>query len=519
MNNVLIDDMHMVDEGFLLTCDATTKTLGSEGRLALLENLQHNLPGTQTKDGHTVSQRIRFKNKFNNFGCLQALIATARCLLLSGDNTTTCLSFAQGFIRGIKRKDFNKAVERGIEIGVEEVKQQLKYLAQPVDDKILKKIAITSCNGDEELGGQIIEAYKHVGYDSLIEVKQDFVSEETKVIPKNGYKINKGFSNFGFINNQNNAKWEGRNVLVLALETYQSDDNIMNFIRANRKDNDGNLRPILFYVEKENGDFKSAILDLIEAQHLDACMVIAENGHQEEMCITGIRDLALFTGGTSYHPKHTEIKAGIADYIVVDNETTYIVKSEVSEQVLEKIEELKAKEKTDDFTKQRIQKLGGKSVLISVGGKSQNDVLERADRLDDGLRAVKTAIPQGAVAGGGSCMVYISAKMKKKFSNQSEQTGYDLVKTVIQQPALQILKNANRKEAVKWYHTFFGAKEYLKHSRKKYGIGYNAKTDEVEDLWESGIIDSAKSLTVALESAKEASVKLLLTSVVVTIPE
>jgi chaperonin GroEL len=519
-SNILIDDLNKFDLGFKITCNAIAKTLGGQGKFALLESLQHNIPPQLTKDGADTAARIRFKDKSMNFGALQIISATAQVLSKVGDNTTTCAVLAREFVKNANRKTFNKSVERGIDIAVEEVREQIKYLAQPVNKEILEKIAITSCNGDEVLGSKIIDAYTQVGYEGIVSTKLDDFSEEVTVISQSGMKLTKGMANYGFINNNSKANWEGKNVLVVALETYQSDDNIMNFIRANRKNDNDELQPILFVVEKQNADFQNRVLDLIEAGHVDCCMVLAENSHNEHQCITGLRDIALFTEGISYHPKHSTIKAGFADSVVVDSENTYIVKANLSQDVLDKITELKTKSENNDFIKQRIQKLEGKSVCINIGGKSPNDRSEIEARIDDALKAVKAATFEGWVAGGASTLVYISARMNKKLVNIDEQIGYNLTKEVIQSPAIQILENSNRKEASLWVSRFFfGGQPYLKHSKKTYGVGYNAKTDKIENLIGLGIIDSAKGIRVALESAKECAVKMLLTSVIVMLPE
>ncbi len=519
MNNILIDDLHKFDEGFEIACNAIAKTLGGQGKFALLENLQHNLPPNLTKDGADSAAMIRFKDKAMNFGCLQLISATAQVLAKVGDNTTTCAILARDFVKNSDRKTFNKSVEKGIDIAVDEVKEQIKFLSQPVNKDILEKIAITSCNGDKILGGKIIEAYDQVGYQGIVNTKLDDFSEDVTVISQSGMKLTKGMATYGFINNNSKATWEGKNVLVVALETYQSDDNIMNFIKTHRKNEHDELQPILFVVEKQNADFQNSLLDLIEAGHLDCCMVLAENSHNEHKCITGLRDIALFSGGTSYHPKHSEVKAGFADSVTVDGEATYIVKDAVSEEVLNKITELKTKSENDTFIKERVQKLEGKSVCISIGGKSPNDRSEIEARIDDALKAVKTATFEGWIAGGASTLVYISERLEWQSKNSDEQRGYDLTKKVIQSPAFQILANSNRKEATTWLHKLFGGKEYLKHSRKTYGIGYNAKTDKVENLIDLGIIDSAKGIRIALEAAKECAVKMLLTSVIIMLPE
>lgn len=513
-NNLLIRDTKKLYEGYFYVCDGVAETLGAQGGLALLENPNINLSPDYTKDGALTARSIRFKDKILNFGALQAIASAARTLQLSGDSTTTTLVFAQGFLRNIKKDLFNKTVEKGIEKGFTEAVEWIKKLSKPVDRNLLVRIATTSANNDVELGLKIVEAYDKVGYDGIVEVRKDYGSEKTEVISQSGMKIDKGYSSPFFINNQHKGVWEAEKVLVASLETWQSDENIMNFIKSKRRDEDGNLQPILFFMEKENGEFKEKLIELIQAQHIDACLVVAPDGHNELMCTTNIKDVALFTEGVSYHPKHKEVVWGYADSVIVDFDKTTIVRKKVSKEVGKKIKELKSKEKQDEFTKERIQRLEGISCLISVGGNSVNDVNEIFDRVEDALSSVKSAVPEGYITGGGSTLLYISNRMERVLANKDEQLGYDLIKKVLQEPAKRILTNANRKQG-NWLY----GKDYFGESKKTYGLGYNAKTDKISNLIEDGVIDSAKSIRVALDSAKDSAVKMLLTNVIVTFPD
>ena len=130
------------------------------------------------------------------------------------------------------------------------------------------------------------------------------------------------------------------------------------------------------------------------------------------------------------------------------------------------------------------------------------------------MSAVKSAKEEGWVSGGGSALVYISGQMKRTFKNNDEQIGYNLVREVIKEPFRQILKNANKPQTEGWLG--IGAKNYIKHSLKGYGIGYNAKTDKISNLIEDGVIDSTKSIRVALDNAKSVAVQLLNVGVIVT---
>lgn len=517
--NIKIGDKQLAkfDYGFITVCNAVAKTLGGEGKLAVLENTQNFKPPTLTKDGVSVAERIRFGDIFMNFGGIQAVSAASQTLLKSGDSTTTCLVFARGFLRNIKRKNFNKKVEKGIEIAVQEVKDNINLISRPVDNDLLTKIATTSANNDIDLGNKIVEAFKIVGKDGIVEVKKVDNSTEIKVVPQKGFKINKGFISPFFMNKQNKGVWEAENSLVVCLETWQEDETIINFLKNNRKDKDGNLQPMFIYMEKENNDFIQRLIDLIQQKHIDACLVIPPDGHSEFKVVNHLKDLALFTEGVSYKPKDNEIVHGYADKIIVSSDSTVIIKETVSNDVLEKVKELKELTYSEE-TQQRIQRFEGTSCMIEVGGNSTNDINEKFDRVEDALSSVKSAVSEGYIAGGGSTLVHLSANyMTQKFDNKDVQLGYNLVKEVIKEPFKQILLNANRKQKSYLLSPF--GKDYMKFSKRYYGVGYNATTDEVSNLISDGIIDSAKSIKVALDSAKEVAIKVLLTQVIVTFPQ
>ena len=514
MENLQIDNNKLFYKGYLAVCDAVSKTLGGEGKLALLENANINLAPRLTKDGVSVAESVRFSNKFENFGALQAISAAARTLEKAGDNTTTALVFAQGFLRNMKQSKFNKKVEAGIEHGYLEVLEGLKSLAKPVDREMLIKVATTSANNDSKIGECILEAFDMVGYDGIVNVEKDYEASETKVITQSGMKIDKGYLSPFFINNQAKATWEAEDVLVVGLATWQMDNTILEFIAKNRRREDGNLQPILFLMEKENLDVRDKLLEFVESNKLNCCLVIVPGGHSEFVTVTYLKDLALYTDGTEYNPKDSFIDAGYADKVVVTYDKTLITRSTVSESLEAKISELQSSDKLDKDTKQRIQRLQGTSAMISVGGNSIGSIDEIYDRVDDAIRAVKSAVPEGYIAGGGSSLLYISHRMNQTFRNSDMQLGYNLVKKILEEPARRILLNANRKQK-RW----FWEKDYFERGRANYGMGYNAKSDSVSNLLDDGIIDSAKAIRVALGSAKDSAVNMLLTNVIVTFPD
>ena len=167
--NILIKDHELLDKGFLAACDAVAETLGAEGKLAILENTNTNELPIVTKDGVTVMKHIRFSNKFMNFGALQAIGGAMRTLEKAGDSTTTTAVLMQGYVRGIERKSFNKAVERGVLKAVNEVYYHLKKLAKKSTKKDLRKIANIACNNDLQLSTTVMDAFDYAGKEGIVE--------------------------------------------------------------------------------------------------------------------------------------------------------------------------------------------------------------------------------------------------------------------------------------------------------------------------------------------------------------
>ncbi len=175
----------------------------------------------------------------------------------------------------------------------------------------------------------------------------------------------------------------------------------------------------------------------------------------------------------------------------------------------ERVEHLKSQLVTTsdrNFFAQRISNFEGTSATILVGGMSPQETKEKFDRVEDSVCAVKSALQEGYIAGGGSALVYIAAGMNRTFENKDIQFGYDLMKEAAEAPFKQICINARR-----------NPEDYIQYARSYYGVGYNASTDESSDLVKDGILDSKKSINVALEQAKTSAILLMNIKVVVTL--
>lgn len=502
--NIFIDDLKELDNGFLKACDVVTRTLGAEGKLALLENTHTNLPPISTKDGVTVMQHIRLPNKVGNFGVLQAIAGSAVTLQKAGDSTTTTASFMQGYLRKLDRKKFNKKVELGIKLGVEEVNNWLEKLSIPTTKEDLKKIIKTSVNNDSKLADIIFNAFESAGEEGTVEVVKNQNIPETIFTEQNGmYLDSHGYTSAFYINREGKTTYDSENVAVLCSATWESDKKLIQAIKNFYQTNDRNT-PLVLFLERPNSDMDEEMIKLKNAGAKNLC-VIAVNGYDEYESETLLNDIALLTGAKVYNPRDEkpEFTLGLADKIVASVNTTTISVFEAPKGVSELVEVLESAEKKDE---RRIKRLKGKVVIVEVGGLNDLQIREEFDRVEDSIASVKSSKSEGYIVGGGATLVNISAKMKSKQETLEIQRGYNLVKEVIKEPFIKILDNANRKTKLKWWQVW--RKDYITSAQNVYGVGYNASSDEISNLFEDGVIDSKKSIRVALESATERAIQM-----------
>ena len=513
VKNVFINDTKRLDRGFLKACDAVISTLGAEGKLALLENPNTNIPPIVTKDGVSVINHIRFSDKIENFGALQAIQGALVTLERAGDSTTTTASFMQGYLRNVSRKKFNKKVEKGIKTAVEEVKEWLNNLSFKTTEDDLKQIIKVSVNNDEDLAEIIYNAFKKAGENGNVEIVKDNNLPKTRFIEQNGMHLNRhGYASPHFINQTFKASYDSENVSVICAAIWEKDNtiiqNIKNFHLKNGRDT-----PLIVFIERPNSDFTEEVIKWKENRN-NVC-VVAVNEYDEYLSETLLKDIALLTGAKVYNPRHEkpELVFGLADKVVSTLDNTTISVNTPPQEIFDIIKEL---ETAEEKNHERLKRLKGKVIIIEVGGMNELQRKEEFDRVEDAVGSVKSSKEEGYIVGGGATLVFIADNMKKEMPTKEIQTGYNLVKIVLKQPFIKILENANRKTKTKWWD--FWNKDYMKHCNQ-YGMGYNAVKDEITDLLKDGIIDSKKAIRVALESSTERAIQMLNIRTITAFPE
>lgn len=496
-------------EGVKKIAAAVKVTLGASGKCVLISNSfhqdyeLHQLPIQVTKDGYTVTKNFNLSDPIENVGSKMVKEAAQKTVDMVGDGTTTTTILAEAIIehgiKAIENGANSQQLKKSIDKCVEYVVEQLKKMAIPVSGDVekIKQIATVSANNDAEIGQLIADAFAKIGEDGIIDI-QESKSPITEIKIADGFKFDKGWLQPYFITNRAKAECELIDPYILLY------DNPISKIET--------IAPILQQVVQQNKpilivceDMDSAALALVTMNvaqgKLKACVVKCpsfNNSKKETM-----EDLAIVSRGT-YISDQKGISLenaklshlGRAKKVIVSKDTTIIIDGEKDQ---EQFDELYANLKMniidskDDAEKQRIEKriarLKGGVAVISVGGATETEMGERRDRVDDAVRATKAAVEEGYVAGGGISLIRAVKNITTEMYNK--ESGYSILIPSLEAPLRQICINAGVDDS----------KIVAQIAEFGDDIGYNAKTDTIENLIESGIIDPIKALRCSLINA------------------
>tara|TARA_R110001592_G_scaffold75824_3_gene229406 strand:- start:1212 stop:1901 length:690 start_codon:yes stop_codon:yes gene_type:complete len=196
---------------------------------------------------------------------------------------------------------------------------------------------------------------------------------------------------------------------------------------------------------------------------------------------------------------------GEADKIIVGKDNTIIIKdNEMSEEIKNRVTELREQQQLltskpeRDFVNERIASLVGGIGCIQVGATSDIEQKEKYDRVDDSVCAVRSALQEGIVPGGGLLLHTLADEYN------GDNTANKILRDTLRAPLAQILKNAG----------LDSASVYNKELKKN--EGYNVVTGEYGDMFEMGVVDPAKVTTQALSNAISVATTILTTNAIIT---
>ncbi len=502
--------------GVNILADAVTVTLGPKGRNVVLDK-SFGAPNV-TKDGVTVAKEVELEDKFENMGAQMVKEVASKTSDVAGDGTTTATVLArQIFAEGIKLVAAGHdpmTLKRGIDKAVDAVVGELKNLSkQTKDPKEIAQVGAIAANNDSTIGDVIAEAMNKVGKEGVITVEEAKGLETTLDVVE-GMQFDRGYLSPYFVTNPERMECVLEDAYLLIHEKKISA----------MKD----LLPILEQIAKSGKPF-IIIAEDIEGEALATLVVNKIRGTLHCVAVKApgfgdrrkamLEDIAILTGGKLI-AEELGIKLdnitlqdlGRAKRIVVDKDNTTIVDGAGKKSDLEgRIKQIRAQidETTSDYDREKLQerlaKLIGGVAVINVGAATEVEMKEKKARVEDALHATRAAVEEGIVPGGGVALLRAAAGLDKIRVPEDEKWGVNIVKRAAEEPLRRIATNAGVE----------GAIVLQKVKEGKGAFGFNAASEEYEDLLKAGILDPTKVVRTALQNAASVASMLLTTEAMV----
>ncbi|GBD27826.1 60 kDa chaperonin 5 [bacterium HR30] len=502
--------------GVKILADAVTVTLGPKGRNVVIEKA-FGAP-TVTKDGVTVAKEIQLEDKFENMGAQMVKEVASKTSDVAGDGTTTATVLARAiFSEGVKMVAAGHdpmSIKRGIDKAVTAVVDELKHMAKTTRDRReIAQVGTISANNDPTIGDIIADAMEKVGKEGVITVEEAKGLETTLEVVE-GMQFDRGYLSPYFVTDPEKMECQLEDAFVLIHEKKIS----------SMKD----LLPILEQIARAGRPF-IVIAEDVEGEALATLVINRIRGTLQCVAVKApgfgdrrkamLEDIAILTGGRLI-AEELGIKLesvtlndlGRAKRIVVDKDNTTIVGGAGKKADIEaRIKQLRAQieETTSDYDREKLQerlaKLVGGVAVIRVGAATEVEMKEKKARVEDALHATRAAVEEGIVPGGGVALVRAAAALDKLEVPEEEMVGVNIVRRAMEEPLRWIANNAG------WE----GSIVLDRVKSNKGAFGFNALTEQFEDLMKAGIVDPTKVVRTALQNAASVAGLLLTTEAMV----
>ena len=498
------DARDLLKQGVDQLANAVKVTLGPKGRNVVIEK-KFGAPQI-TKDGVTVAKEIELEDKFENTGAQLVKSVASKTGDDAGDGTTTATILTQAIVNeGLKNVTAGANpmdLKRGIDKAVSKVVEHIKANAEVVGDNYdkIEQVATVSANNDPEIGKLLADAMRKVSKDGVITIEES-KTRDTSIGVVEGMQFDRGYLSGYFVTDTDKMECVMDDPYILIYDKKIS--NLKEFLPVLQPVAESG-RPLLVIAEDVDSEALTTLVVNRLRGGLKICAVKAPGFGDRRKAM--LEDIAVLTGGVVISEEKglkleqaTLEMLGTARKVTVSKDNTTIVNGAGDkENIQARVAQIKneIENTTSSYDKEKLQerlaKLAGGVAVLYVGANSEVEMKEKKDRVDDALCATRAAMEEGVVVGGGTTYIRAQEELAGlKGDNVDEQTGINIVYRAIEEPLRQIVYNAGGE----------GAVVVNKVREGKGDFGYNARTDEYEDLRAKGVIDPAKVARVALENA------------------
>jgi chaperonin GroEL len=517
--NFDIEARNKMKKGVDTLANAVKVTLGPKGRNVVIEK-KFGAPAV-TKDGVTVAKEIELEDPIENMGAQMVKEVASKTADIAGDGTTTATVLAQAIIAeglkmvaaGANPMDLKRGIDKAVSLVVANLKAQTQTVGS--DSKKIQQVATISANNDETIGKLIAEAFAKVGKEGVITV-EEAKGTDTTVDVVEGMQFDRGYISPYFVTNSEKMEAELQSPYILIYDKKISAmKDILHILEKVAQTG----RPLLIIAEDLEGEALATLVvnKLRGTLKVAAVKAPGFGDRRKEM----LQDIAILTAGTvvseeqGYKLENADISyLGQAASVTIDKDNTTIVGGKGKKDGINaRVNQIKAQieSTTSDYDREKLQerlaKLAGGVAVLYVGAATEVEMKEKKDRVDDALHATRAAVEEGIVPGGGVALIRAIASLDVKTKGQleDEQTGMAIVKRALEEPVRTIAANAG----------IDGSIVVQKIKEGKGDFGFNARTEEYENLFKAGVIDPTKVSRVALENAASIAGMLLTTECVI----
>ncbi|MEM7510790.1 MAG: chaperonin GroEL [Bacteroidota bacterium] len=505
--------------------NAVKVTLGPKGRNVVIDK-KFGAPNI-TKDGVTVAKEIELKDPVENMGAQMVKEVASKTADIAGDGTTTATVLAQAMIReglknvtaGANPMELKKGIEEATKVVVEKLKSFSKEIS---GSKEIAQVATISSNNDVEIGTFIADAMEKVGKDGVITV-EEAKGLETYLEVVEGMQFDRGYLSPYFVTNADKMETELDDPYILLFDKKISQ---MKDLLPVLEQTVQTGKPLLIIAEDIDGEaLATLVVNKIRGSLKVAAVKAPGFGDRRKAML---EDIAILTGGTviseerGFKLENTTLDMlGTARKVSIDKDNTTVVEGAgAADNIKARVSQIKTQieNTTSDYDREKLQerlaKLSGGVAVIYVGAATEVEMKEKKDRVDDALHATKAAVEEGIIPGGGVALLRTVKSIEPGRGGINDTLlkgdtgiGVAIVKRALEEPLRMIVENAGLEAGVI-------LNKVLEDDTLDYG--FNARNEEYENFFASGIIDPTKVTRSALENAASIAGLLLTTECVIS---
>ena len=492
---------------------AVKVTLGPKGRNVILQK-SFGSP-TVTKDGVTVAKEIDLEDVYENMGARMVREVASKTSDVAGDGTTTATVMAEAiFNEGLKAvvAGVNPVhMKQGIERAVDDITDKLHNMSIKVKDKAaMANVATIAANNDREIGDLLASAMEKVGKDGVITVDEG-KSLQTEQEWVEGMQFDRGYLSPYFVTDSSNMTCVLEDAYVLIFEKKITNiKDIVPLLEGVVQQS----KPLLIIAEDVEGE-ALATLVINRLRGTFQCCAVKAPGYGDRRKAM-MEDIAILTGGTAvFEALGLKLETlplkdlGRAKKVVIDKDNTLIIEGAgKTANIKARIDQIRREieNSTSDYDREKLEerlaKLSGGVAKVNVGAATESEMKEKKARVEDALHATRAAVEEGILPGGGVALLRAAGNVKPGELSHDEEVGYNIVTRACRAPLTMISQNAGQDGGIVCEKVL---------ESKKTNVGFNALTDQYEDLVAAGVIDPTKVTRTALKNAASVAT-LLLTS-------